>query len=137
MVPNIFHNRVQVSPFGTIDTLRNLSYRVRHWYNRAISSGKYHRRRYHRCRDRGIVADGRGRGPRRRVSRCGRCCQATKMEKIKREDIPGAVVLALAGRPTSRPSCFGRNAPVAAAFAPRLSSPSAGCASSNAPRRST
>lgn len=37
-------------------------------------------------------------------------------ERIKREDIPRAVVLALAGRPTSRPSCFGRNAPAAAAL---------------------
>lgn len=70
--------------------------------------------------------DGRGYGPRRGVvSRCGRCdCRRTvKMKRIKREDIPRAVVLALAGRPTSRPSCFGRNAPdaAAAALSPSLS----------------
>lgn len=67
--------------------------------------------------------DGRGCGLRRGVSRCGRCCRATKAERIKREDIPRAVVLALAGRPTSRPSCFGRNAPAAAALSPSLSLP--------------
>lgn len=90
--------------------------------------------------------DGRGCGPRRGivaivivVSRCGDCCRrAAKMERIKREDIPRAVVLALAGRPTSRPSCFGRNAPaVASATAALSSSPSAAPGSSNAPRRST
>jgi len=79
----------------------------------------------HRCCCRNVVMDGRGYGPRRGVvrSRCGRCnCRRTvKMEKIKREDIPRAVVLALAGRPTSRPSCFGRNAPAVAALSPSLS----------------
>lgn len=53
---------------------------------------------------------------------------------IKREDIPRAVVLALAGRLTSRPSCFGRNAPATAALSPISFS---GYASSNVPHRST
>jgi hypothetical protein len=54
------------------------------------------------------------------VSRGGRCdcrCCGRAGEDKKRRISLGAVVLALAGRPTSRPSCFGRNAPAAAVAA--------------------